>query len=90
MRKGRECFPPPHGRIMLEVWRVLRRECAWLRSYRFSSVVKALLNRNFPDFDEAAVRKLLLFNINNGEPRPDDQHWLCSMRSERFIERMWF
>ncbi|VDN33708.1 unnamed protein product [Gongylonema pulchrum] len=41
--------PTPRGRILLNIWRILRYEVA-LRNYAMSNVVDAVLKRRFPEY----------------------------------------
>lgn len=61
----RECFNPPHGRIQLEVWRILRREDTNLRTYQFSSVVKILLKRTIAELNFKTIINAFKKSENN-------------------------
>lgn len=50
-----ECFNPPHGRIQLEVWKILKREDTSLHTYQFSSVVKIILKREIAELKPEAI-----------------------------------
>ncbi|KAI1720058.1 DNA polymerase family B domain-containing protein [Ditylenchus destructor] len=50
---------PPHGRIMLEAWSIIRREVP-LRCYRFASVVKTILKKNFPELSVSLINHMLM------------------------------
>ncbi|KHN72846.1 DNA polymerase zeta catalytic subunit [Toxocara canis] len=46
--------PSPRGRLLLNIWRILRHELA-LRSYTRSAIVQTVLGRRFPHFSHSAI-----------------------------------
>uniref|UniRef100_A0A9J2Q5X3 DNA polymerase n=1 Tax=Ascaris lumbricoides TaxID=6252 RepID=A0A9J2Q5X3_ASCLU len=46
--------PSPRGRILLNVWRIIRHELA-LRCYSRSTVIQTVLNRRFPQFSNQTI-----------------------------------
>uniref|UniRef100_A0A914ZC71 DNA polymerase n=2 Tax=Parascaris univalens TaxID=6257 RepID=A0A914ZC71_PARUN len=49
-----ELDPSPRGRILLNVWRIIRHELA-LRCYSRSTVVQTVLSRRFPQFSNQTI-----------------------------------
>uniref|UniRef100_A0A915CSK1 DNA polymerase n=1 Tax=Ditylenchus dipsaci TaxID=166011 RepID=A0A915CSK1_9BILA len=60
--KTKQSSRAPYGRIQLEVWSVACREVA-LRSYTFSSLVQALLNKRFPSLSSVYIKKAINANV---------------------------
>ena len=49
------------GRILMNVWKVIRRDHS-MRNYRMSSAVSEILNRRFPEFSQFWIEKTLFKN----------------------------
>ncbi|VIO89415.1 Uncharacterized protein BM_BM6377 [Brugia malayi] len=55
----RELDPTPRGRILINVWRILRHEVA-LRNYTISNVVNSVLKRRFPHYSFSTLSEWIL------------------------------